>query len=67
MHASDANELQTRNALGGAATDANFTLRARAARRARRTSCAVRASHKNMGVSADFFAQFAAPIGDIPF
>ena len=67
MHTSDASELQTRNALGRALTDANFTLRARAARRARRTSCAVRASHKNMGVSADFFAQFVPPIGDIPF
>ena len=60
MHTSDASELQTRNALGAALTDANFTLRARDA-------CAVHVLHKNMGVSADFFAQFAAPIGDIPF
>ena len=62
MHTSDASELQTRNVLRRALTDANFTLsRARAARRARPTSWAVRASHKNTGVSADFFPQFAAP------
>ena len=61
MHTSDASESQTCPLLGAALTDANFTLRARAARRARPTSWAVRASHKNMGVSADFFPQFEPP------
>ena len=40
MHTSDASELQTRPLLGAALTDANFTLRARDARR--RASCAHR-------------------------
>ena len=63
MQTSDASESHTCPLLGAALTDAIFTLRARAARVARRTPCAVPASHKNMGVSADFFALIAAPSG----
>ena len=67
MQTSDASESHRRNALGRALTDANFTLRARAARAARHTSCDVHASHKNMGVSHDLFAQDRAPMCFIPF
>jgi len=67
MQTSDACESHTCPMPGGAATvhgRAIFTLRARAARGARPTPWAVRASHKSMGVSHDFFAQDVPPSRD---